>query len=85
MPPGTRKEKLIAFCRLTWISESLARYCLQTFLNKNDLWIYFENDSDIDEFWKRTAEDRKGIWGNPLELGTVEGLFSPQLAEAVIE
>jgi hypothetical protein len=81
----TTKEKLVALCEITLITERVARYCLQRFLEKTDLRPHFENDAAIEAFWRMPLAERTLLWGHALDMAWVRRQFDKSLAFAVIE
>jgi hypothetical protein len=84
MPKGDGTARLINFCRLAWISESVARHCLATFLARQEVRDQFMDDDRIRQFWTRPPFDQRAIWGPSLEMSSIESLFDPVLAKAEI-
>jgi hypothetical protein len=58
--------------RLLWRTieaEALARYCLNRFLTRPQLWPYFDDGVGLEQFWDHLSEtQRQALWGAPYDL-----------------
>jgi hypothetical protein len=84
MPGTTTKDRLIALCEITLTTENLARYCVQRFFDKPGLRAHFENDDSINAFWRMSDDDRRGAWGEPVDMTWLRSQFDKDLARSVI-
>ena len=80
----SRRDRLIALCEVTLITECLARYCIQRFLKKKDLQPHFESDASIEAFWNLPGTDRATVWGPVIDMTWVRQQFDKSLANAVV-
>jgi hypothetical protein len=57
----------IGFERL-WQVENLALSAYSKLLSDSNLFHIFETDDNIDSFWAKSDEERRAIWGKPLDI-----------------
>lgn len=74
--PGER-ERRVALLRRTIEAESLARYCIETFLDTPGLWPHFADEAAVEAFWALPQTKQRGIWGARLDLAQLDLHFDP--------
>ncbi|MBE3143607.1 MAG: hypothetical protein IMZ61_06750 [Planctomycetes bacterium] len=84
LPGSSINERHIALFEISTIAEAIARHCLQRFLNRRQLLPHFENDSNIESFWKLPSTERRQLWGDPVDVASVRKSFDRTVAQAVI-
>jgi len=76
---ATQSEKVTALFRKSYEVEALARYCLQRFLTRHGLWLHFQDDSTLQQFWQKDKSERENLWGDKLDISQVSKGFRPDL------
>lgn len=61
------RETRIQIAKFETISEWVARDCLKRILLNQDLLRHFGNVDTIEKFWKESPEDRRKLWGEPID------------------
>jgi hypothetical protein len=74
--PGERERRLVLL-RRTIEAESLARYCIETFLDTPGLWPHFANEAAVEAFWALPQTKQRAIWGPRLDLAQLDLHFDP--------
>jgi hypothetical protein len=85
LPGISKQEKQIQLFRAAYMAECIARYCVQTFLTRQQLWPHFQDDHSIEAFWQLASAERTRLWGDILDISSVEQTFNPVLAAAGAE
>jgi hypothetical protein len=73
---GERARRLVLLRRAIE-AESLARYSIETFLDRSSLWPHFESDATAESFWARGDRKRRSLWGEKLAIGLLDDHFDP--------
>lgn len=73
-----RERRVILLVRSVQ-AEVLARYCIQRLLDEPTLRTYFETDTAIKEFWKKSQDEKNKLWGEPLDFTTASQMIRPDL------
>jgi len=75
----TPRERIIAlFCK-AYEAEAIAQYCIERFLNCEDLWPHFQDDLALQQFWQLSLSDRETLWGDKLNIERVSKAFEGSL------
>lgn len=75
VPGDGFRERAVRLGRRALGLEALARHCLGRVLGDDDLRSWFETDERIEEFWALEEDERRDLWGEPLDVETVEDSF----------
>jgi hypothetical protein len=78
------KEGIVIVFKKALVSESIARYCINTILTTESLWGYFEDDRAIDSFWNLDSSERSRLWGDHLDIDQISKSFDREDVERVI-
>jgi hypothetical protein len=82
---GTKvSDKLATLFRRSYEIKTLARYCLERFVSRHDLWPHFEDDDALRQFWQLPQAERRALWGDPLDIDQVSGRFNESGARIAI-
>jgi hypothetical protein len=65
---GTERERRVILFVRSVQAEALARYCIQRLLDKPTLRTHFETDTAIKGFWKMSQDEKRKLWGDPLNI-----------------
>jgi hypothetical protein len=57
----------------------LARYCIQRLLDKPGLRTHFETDIAIKGFWAKSQEEKRKLWGDPLNISATDRMIKSDL------
>lgn len=60
-------------------AEALARYCIQRLLDKPGLRTHFETDIAIKGFWAKSQEEKRKLWGDPLNISATDRMIKSDL------
>ena len=80
-PGASVRERRLALLRNAVEVEALARYCLNRFFLRRDLWAWYESDQRIEDFWALDPADRLTLWGDPLDIAAVSREFDPRFID----
>jgi len=69
-----RERRVILLVRSTQ-TEALARYCIQRLLENPTLRTHFETDGAIRQFWTINQDERRRLWGNPLDINAISKII----------
>lgn len=69
-----RERRVILFCRSVE-AEALARYCIQKLLDNPNLRTYFETDTAIKGFWTMSQDEKRKLWGVPLDINAIKKMI----------
>jgi hypothetical protein len=58
-------------------AESLARHCIETFLDRRQLWPHFRDEVTIEKFWALPQRRTRLLWGDPLDLSWLQQSLDP--------
>jgi len=72
-----RNERL-ELARKEAIAEYIARNILARVIGHKALWKHFANTSALKKFWTLPKEDRRAIWGNPIDPLEPVAAFNPE-------
>jgi hypothetical protein len=78
-PPLSPRESFVRAMKRAHEVEAVARYCLSRFLERRQLWSYWDSDEGVSAFWGLAQEQRRALWGAPLVLEEAVAGFDPQL------
>lgn len=84
IPGASPGDKLVALFRKSYEAESLARYCIERFVSRHNLWPYFEDDTALQQFWSPSFSDREKLWGARLDIDQVSKAFIERRARIAI-
>jgi hypothetical protein len=65
---GTVAERYVTVFLRSIQVEAIARYCLQRFLTRTELWDAFSSDDAAEALWALSREERQDKWGPTLDL-----------------
>lgn len=66
------RDRFIRLSRKALGLEVVARECLRRVLGEEELLSWFETDEEIHTFWELDEEERRRLWGEPLDVIAVE-------------
>lgn len=82
--PGERDRRLTFLLRSIQ-AESLARYCIEQFLDRPQLWPHFANDGAAEHFWALPQRRQRELWGERHRLDWLDHHFDPtQISDAAL-
>lgn len=75
------RQNRIDLMRKAGIVEYVARSCLVRIVESAALGSHFSSTSSLEDFWKRSEDDRAALWGKPIDpmegnIGLVESRFT---------
>jgi hypothetical protein len=76
---SSQREKVVALFQKSYEAEAMARYCIERFLSKQNLWPHFEDDSALQQFWQLPGSNRQQLWGAQLNMDQVSKAFKKNL------
>jgi len=76
---GTERDKRVNLFVRSVQAEALARYCIQRVLDNPTLRTHFETDTAIKGFWKLSQDERRRLWGAPLDINATTKIIRSDL------
>ena len=77
----TEREAILTVFRHAYEVQELARHCLHRIFTRTGLLDHFLDDGDLNRFWGLTMAERATLWGEPMDLSKVSGLFNPDYVQ----
>ncbi len=75
----TERERRVNLLVRSVQAEVLARYCIQRLLDEPTLRMHFETDTAIKGFWTKSQDERRNLWGEPLNITATNKMIRPDL------
>ena len=74
---GSQREGALVVFERAVQAEAIARYCIRRFLESEVVRRQFVDDAAISRFWSVDDDERREIWGAPLDLNAEMTCFKP--------
>lgn len=78
-PALLERDRRLFVMRMAALAEAIARYSLKHFLLSRQLWPFYTTRQALEDFWKKSAQERQSLWGQPADLAQLERDFDPTL------
>ena len=75
MKAVTERERRVTLFVRAAQAEALARYCIQKLLDNPTLRTHFETDAAIKAFWTMSQDEKRKLWGSPLNINTINKMI----------
>jgi hypothetical protein len=76
---ATERERRVTLFVRAVEAEALARYCIQKLLDNPTLRTHFETDAAIKAFWMMSQDEKRKLWGHPLNINSINKTVRPDM------
>ncbi len=79
------REVRLGLLRMEAIAEHVARNALVRIIEDPKLWAHFANSDTMEKFWALSPEERRGLWGDPIDpLDAMEGYEPRYISDGML-